>query len=874
LNELTEKGGLKNKNIYESPTFSDLSNNQLKNNENENFDELLNIKFPINNKTFSYMIIDANLALKENLQNIFLIEFDLTNNKDNKDNSEFIKLLRDINHPDREIFFVLSGTIHGIKMFTSELKFSVEQKNFIKSIQYKMQTYKKDIIEQKIQLKNDVDKLKLRNTFFAKVLSNTNIGIEFSKPHFDMRNAEKFQTNFNSIVNSKIKINKIFLEVSIPKSFLLTNNYLTIIDDKIEENESQIKDIQLDKFNDKNANETTAFTSHDNSNINGGSNINNNTGFNSPTLSGIDNNMNFENNIYSKSSLRNKQLNIPSLNRNFNLNLLNEKEHIYNSPHLGYSYPKFVHQQSMMTPDNFSFFFGGGGKSINNINNSTFSSSFHFHPAFGNNNFQPVSPGGRSSFENNTKMMFNNFYNNSIYSRLSENSLFSEGCNNNNYNINSPRSVINYPSNYYNNGFINNNLNLMNNQSQLSVRSIGKGIYFANNIFNNMNNLSINLNTNQGYKSPRNVSNLNFTNFNISEEKKFVSNVSTIKKKISDLEKSNYIKKNLANESNNSNSEQKVDGKITDRIDTFIEHYEGVCNFLIFVKKSTPYLNKKYIKNIQEMNLEKLFKSFQKVSLIGLKIDFLSNYEKTKNKNILNISYFLTLSSFEIIFTTKDIILKIIDTLILLNKCSPQLKTKIEENFTCTYNQDQIINLNNINNIISNNNYIIEMYPNNNNALKITLRSYNQLIIEYKESKPPHLRKHFYQQMKEILNLLFLNNISINNISTNSYFSIRYTPVNCRNKNNIQTSFINYHKFSFNEERNNSNNKYIEVPVVGMLPLKLNQKFFLEKINKEYYCNNNIYDYITINGYIQEVTNNILQNGNGSCLDVEYYMNQ
>ena len=72
LNELTAQGGLKHKNIYESPTFSDLSNSQLKN-VNENFDELLNIKFPINNKTFNYMIIDANLAIKENLQNIFLI---------------------------------------------------------------------------------------------------------------------------------------------------------------------------------------------------------------------------------------------------------------------------------------------------------------------------------------------------------------------------------------------------------------------------------------------------------------------------------------------------------------------------------------------------------------------------------------------------------------------------------------------------------------------------------------------------------------------------------------------------------------------------------------------------------------------------------
>lgn len=381
---MTAQGGLKHKNIYESPTFSDLSNNQLKNNENENFDELLNIKFPINNKTFNYMIIDANLAIKENLQNIFLIEFDLLNN--NKDNNinKFLKLLREINHPDREIFFVLNGTIHGINMFTSELKFSVEQRKFIKSIQFKLETYKKDLINQKIQHPNSPDKLKIRNTFFAKVLSNTNIGIEFSKPHFDMRNPEKFQTNFNSIVNSKININKIFLEVSIPKSFLSSNNYLTRIDDKIEENQNQIKDIQLDKFNDNSANEKTASTFASNNNTN--SNINNN-GYNSPTWSTIENMINNNNNIYSKSSLRNKQLNIPSLNQNFNFNLLNIKEHLYNSPHLGYSFPKFPQQQNMMTPDNFSLLFGGGrsinnNNTFNNINNSTFSSSFHFFSKF------------------------------------------------------------------------------------------------------------------------------------------------------------------------------------------------------------------------------------------------------------------------------------------------------------------------------------------------------------------------------------------------------------------------------------------------------------------------------------------------------------
>jgi len=906
---LTAQGGLKHKNIYESPTFSDLSNNQLKNNENENFDELLNIKFPINNKTFNYMIIDANLAIKENLQNIFLIEFDLLNN--NKDNNinKFLKLLREINHPDREIFFVLNGTIHGINMFTSELKFSVEQRKFIKSIQFKLETYKKDLINQKIQHPNSPDKLKIRNTFFAKVLSNTNIGIEFSKPHFDMRNPEKFQTNFNSIVNSKININKIFLEVSIPKSFLSSNNYLTRIDDKIEENQNQIKDIQLDKFNDNNANEKTASTFASNNNTN--SNINNN-GYNSPTWSTIENMINNNNNIYSKSSLRNKQLNIPSLNQNFNFNLLNIKDHLYNSPHLGYSFPKFPQNQNMMTPDNFSLLFGGGrsinnNNTFNNINNSAFSSSFHFSPNFGINNFNnylPVSPGGRSYIGNNNQIMFNNFNNtnnqmyqniqpfeldpnNSMLSRYSENSLFSESCNN---NVKSPKSVINYPSNYYNAGLSNiNNFNVMNNQSHLSVRSFGRASFYEgnNNIFNNVNNISFNLNVNHGYMSPRNDSNLNFTNLNISDDKKIFNGIPTIKNKIIDWEKTNAekdIKKDLNNEINNvaDNKENKKEENNQlnlniNKTDCFIDYYDGTCNYIVFLRNATPYLNKKYLNNYREINLENFFKAFQKVSLSGLKIDFLSNVKNEKNnsinKNIYNICYSLTLSSLEITFHNKDIIMNIIDYLISIKKCSSQIKSKIEENYN--YAKDQLVNMNNLNSIINKANNHMEFYPvEKNNCLKIILRGYSKMTIEYSENKPPHLRKSFYQQIREIYNLLSLNNISINNIIGKSYFSIRYTPINCRNKNHIQTSFINYYRFKINEERITHNNKYIDIPVIGMLPLKFNQKFFLEKINKDYHNNNNIQDYMIVNRLIQNVTNNMIQNGNGNSIDVEYYLNQ
>ena len=904
LNELTSQGGLKHKNIYESPTFSDLSNLQLKN--NENFNELLNIKFPINNKTFNYMIIDANLAIKENLQNIFLIEFDLLNNNKDNNNNKFIKLLREINHPDREIFFVLNGTIHGINIFTSELKFSVEQRKFIKSIKFKLDTYKKDLINQKMQHPNSPDKLKIKNTFFAKVLTNTNIGIEFSKPRFDMRNPEKFQTNFNSIVNSKVLINKIYLEVSIPKSFLCSNNYLTIIDDKIEENEKEIPDIQLDKFNENISNDKTTSTIT-NSNIN-----NTNTGYNSPIESNFDNLMNNNNNIYSKSSLRNKQINIPSLNQNFNLNFLNIKDHLHNSPHLGYSYPKFLHNQqqshNIMTPDNLSLLFGKqhsliNNNTLNNINNSTFSSSIHFSPNFGINNFNtylPLSPGGRSYLGTNNQIMYNNLGcnnnkinyqnippfeldpNNSMLSRYSENSLFSESYNN---NINSPKSVVNYPSNYYHASFSGiNNFGIFNNQSHLSVRSFGRGSFYeGNNFMNNINNNSFNLNINNGSMSPRNVSNLNFTNFtnlNISEDKKIIKGISTIKKKIMDWENSkekNDLNINNKDKENNIKKESTIHNILMEnitKVNYFIDYYENSCNYMIFLRNSGTFLNKKDINIYKDISLNDFFNQFKKVSLFGLKIDYLSinllseyNTNSNNNKNVLNVNYSLTLSSFKISFNNKEIILNIIDYLISKNKCTNKLKEKIQENF----DKEQITN--------NLNNSYLEFFPiDKNTSIKIILEGYIKLTIEFNENKPPHLRNNFYHQIKDIMNILLINNISINNILGKSYFSIRYTPYNCRSKYNIQTSFVNYYQFKINEERKIFSNKYIDIPLVGILPLKFNHKFFLEKINKEYYnnnsSNNNISDVMIVNSLIQNVTNNFIIQGNNNSIDVEYYLNQ
>ena len=61
------------------------------------------------------MIIDANLGVSENLNNIFFLEFDLTNGNNNN-NLE----LRSLNDEcvEKEIFFKWNGKIHDVQFLS------------------------------------------------------------------------------------------------------------------------------------------------------------------------------------------------------------------------------------------------------------------------------------------------------------------------------------------------------------------------------------------------------------------------------------------------------------------------------------------------------------------------------------------------------------------------------------------------------------------------------------------------------------------------------------------------------------------------------------------------------------------------------------
>jgi hypothetical protein len=89
-------------------------------------------------------------------------------------------------------------------------------------MQFRIQNYQNKLIETTKKSKNKKIQ-NIQSTFFGKVLTNINLGIEFSKPPTN----EIMQTNFNSIVNSHIILNKILIELTIPNIFI-NNNKLNI----------------------------------------------------------------------------------------------------------------------------------------------------------------------------------------------------------------------------------------------------------------------------------------------------------------------------------------------------------------------------------------------------------------------------------------------------------------------------------------------------------------------------------------------------------------------------------------------------------------------------------------------------------------------
>ena len=125
-----------------------------------------------------------------------------------------------------------------------------------------------------------------------------------------------------------------------------------------------------------------------------------------------------------------------------------------------------------------------------------------------------------------------------------------------------------------------------------------------------------------------------------------------------------------------------------------------------------------------------------------------------------------------------------------------------------------------------------------NNSVKVTYNEYNdELKLEYFETKPIHIRPLFIDITNTILSLFdSLQNVTLEDLNINSsFFSILWSPVKSSNSKFLSQMLVFY---QFNYKNENFANVYdynfletIEFPIIGILPIKFDEKIWLNKIN-------------------------------------------
>ena len=187
----------------------------------EKDDKLLNkeIEFPIENENNKDKIIiweNPTILLSNNGNNntsSILIEFKLKDKSFFEINKFFL---------NKEFNFSLNGIVHKKQnLLKNEILFSISPKNIIKSIQYRIEEYKKNyfICKQKGL------KFFYKNYFFSSIYSESNIAFTFySNNKKNLMNIDSLQTNFNSIINKNYVLDKLYIGINIPNYLAKNDN--------------------------------------------------------------------------------------------------------------------------------------------------------------------------------------------------------------------------------------------------------------------------------------------------------------------------------------------------------------------------------------------------------------------------------------------------------------------------------------------------------------------------------------------------------------------------------------------------------------------------------------------------------------------------
>ena len=124
---------------------------------------------------------------------------------------------------------------------------------------------------------------------------------------------------------------------------------------------------------------------------------------------------------------------------------------------------------------------------------------------------------------------------------------------------------------------------------------------------------------------------------------------------------------------------------------------------------------------------------------------------------------------------------------------------------------------------------------------EITLQENLKLIcfekkikIEFYEIKPHHSRQILIDQFNNLFKFDFLKKLILSHLNEYSWFSVLWTPFKALKSQLGSTSFLTYYQFCYTNSYNILANykDFLEIPIIGILPLKLEDNIWLTRIIK------------------------------------------
>ena len=147
-----------------------------------------------------------------------LIEIDLNSNS--QDNKFFKEINKNI--LGKDILCSINAIVHNkANLLKNDILFSIDSKNLIKSIQYRLEDYKNSIL---ISNQKNLN-FSFKNHFFTPLHSQTNIAFSFFTNNKKLiKNINYLQTNFNSIIHKRFILDKLYIGINIPNHLANLND--------------------------------------------------------------------------------------------------------------------------------------------------------------------------------------------------------------------------------------------------------------------------------------------------------------------------------------------------------------------------------------------------------------------------------------------------------------------------------------------------------------------------------------------------------------------------------------------------------------------------------------------------------------------------